>query len=314
MLDAGKVWDSKRAWIARDGSKSDVIDEKADAARHADMKNGWPVRTDHFLVTTNHSLAAGAGLAARLERLYQIWRQLFAGFYYTDKEVRDLFAGSRVARVQSRPFRVFYYRDKNEYVEALRRRQPRIGETLGIYFDTFREAHFFAGNEQNSGTLFHEAVHQLFQESKPSARKIGSTANFWIIEGVATYFETLTEHDDPQAGLYFTIGEAAAGRLPAARERLRNGFYIPLAELTTLNKDEVQRHPEIAKLYSQSSGLAAFLIDAEGGRYREPLVEYLQLIYAGRDNKESLATATGASYEDLDAAYRRYVASTLRVP
>ena len=36
------------------------------------------------------------------------------------------------------------------------------------------------------------------------------------------------------------------------------------------------------KLYSQSSGLAAFLIDGEQGRYREPLVRYLQAVYAGR--------------------------------
>jgi hypothetical protein len=314
MLEAGKIWDPKRAWIARHGLDSDDSDSKSEAARHANIKNGWHVRTDHFLVTTNHSLASGAELAARLERLYQIWRQLFAGFYYTEKEVRDLFAGDRIARAQARPFRVLYYRDKNEYVEALRRRQPRIAETLGIYFDTFREAHFFApaasaSAESAVATLNHEAVHQLFQESKPSAKRIGSTANFWIIEGVATYFETLTEHNDPQTGLYFTIGERAAGRLPAARDRLRDGFYVPLAELTTLNKDDVQRHPDIAKLYSQSSGLAAFLIDAEAGRYREPLVEYLQLIYAGRDDKESLAAATKTSYEKLDAAYRRHMES-----
>ena len=52
-----------------------------------------------------------------------------------------------------------------------------------------------------------------------------------MIEGVATYFETLTEHERSQAGLYFTIGESTAGRLPAARQKLRDGFYIPLAEL-----------------------------------------------------------------------------------
>ena len=83
----------------------------------------------------------------------------------------------------------------------------------------------------------------------------------------------------------------------------------PLAELTKLNKDDVQRHPEIAKLYSQSSGLAAFLIDGDEGRYREPLVLYLKAIYAGRDDAQSLAEATGASYDELDAAYRRYVES-----
>jgi hypothetical protein len=310
MYDAGKKWDAKRGWLAADGAKTSGVSDKAGAARRADIKNGWQVRTDHFQVTTNHSLAAGAELAARLEQLYQIWRQLFAGFYYTEKEVRGLFAGERNARTQSHPFRVFYHRAREEYVNALRRRQPRIAETLGIYFDSNREAHFFAGDEQkNASTLYHEAVHQLFQESKPTAKQIGTFANFWVIEGVATYFESLTEHDDPQAGLYFTIGESTAGRLPAARERMQGGFYIPLADLTRLGKDDVQRHADIAKVYSQSSGLAAFLVGGEQGRYREPLVAYLQAVYAGRDNAESLAKATGASYDELDAQYRRYLES-----
>ena len=310
MYDGGKVWDAKRGWVAKDDAKAPAANDKADAVRHADIKNGWQVRTDHFQVTTNLSLAAGAEFAARLEQLYQVWRQLFAGFYYTEKEVRDLFAGERIARRQTHPFRVFYYRDKDEYVNALRRRQPRIAETLGIYFDNVREAHFFAGGEKNlASTLYHEAVHQLFQESKPTAKQVGTFANFWVVEGVATYFESLTEHDDPQMGLYFTIGESTAGRLPVARERLHAGFYIPLAELMRLGRDDVQRHPEIAKLYGQSTGLVAFLLGGEEGRYQEPLVTYLQAVYAGRDNAQSLATGTGASFEELDKQFRRYMES-----
>lgn len=349
MFDAGKIWDTKRGWIegkeAAGGAAEGKSNPQADAARHADIKNGWQVRTDHFLVTTNHSLAAGAELAARLERLYQIWRQLFAGFYYSEKEVRGLFAGERNARTQIRPFRVYFYRNREEYIEALRRRQPRIAETLGIYFDNTREAHFFAeatdvaagtspaassssssssaadgaigeppvatsgGSRPPVATLYHEAVHQLFQESKPTAKRIGATANFWVVEGVANYFETLTEHVDPRAGLYYTIGDASAGRLPAARERLRDGFYIPLAELVKLNQDEVQRHPEIAKLYSEATGLAAFLLDGENGRYREPLVRYLQSVYAGRDGAATLAEVTETSTAELDAQYRRFMES-----
>ena len=333
MFDAGKVWNAQRGWNSREATKTSTVDDAKDAARHADLKNGWQVRTDHFLVTTNESLAAAATLAARLERLYQIWRQRFAGFYYTEKEVRGLFAGERNARVQARPFRVFYYRNRDEYVDALRRRQPRIAETLGIYFDTTHEAFFFnakplaaAGMAAESATgeplvatniatgaatatLYHEAVHQLFQESKPAAKRIAANANFWVVEGVANYFETLTEHTGGPAGLYYTVGETTAGRLPAARGRLREGYYVPLAELTKLNKDELQRRPDAAKLYSQSTGLAAFLIDGYGGRYREPFVRYLQAVYAGRDNAGTLAELTGTSYAELDAAYRRFLES-----
>ena len=44
-----------------------------------------------------------------------------------------------------------------------------------------------------------------------------TAANFWIVEGIATYFETLREHRDAATGLYYTIGESSAGRLPAAK-------------------------------------------------------------------------------------------------
>jgi hypothetical protein len=300
MVDAGKDWNPKSGWIA----PGDAEQERRPG------KDGWQVRTDHFLVTSNHSQEAAAELAARLERLHQIWRQLFAGFYFSEHEVRELFAGERAARERHRPFRVFYHRDKDDYVAVLQRRQPRIAETLGIYFDADREAHFFAGDEQNLATLNHEAVHQLFQETRPAARHVGETVNFWIIEGIATYFETLREHRDPAAGLYYTIGESSAGRLPAARERLLVGkFYVPLDELTRLGKDDLQRYPELAKLYSQSAGLAALLMDGEEGRYREPLVAYLSAVYAGRDDADSLSTATGTSNAELDAAYRRYLES-----
>jgi hypothetical protein len=332
MADAGKIWHPKFGWIAaadvpRYESGERLIGTRwvsvEDArARRKDLKNGWQVRTDHFLVTTNHSLEAAAELAVRLERLHQVWRQLFAGFYLTENETRRLFAGERGPRKQVRPFRVYYHKDRDQYAAVLRRRQPRIAETLGIYFDDHREAHFFAGDvaagdspaipstgEPPVATLYHEAVHQLFQESKPAAKQIGSVANFWIVEGVAAYFETLTEHADGAAGLYYTIGESTAGRLPAARERLLDGFYMPLAELTRLGKDELQRHPDITKLYSQSAGMAAFLMDGQQGRYREPLVRYLQAVYAGKDNDQSLAEAAGTSYGELDAQYRGYMES-----
>jgi hypothetical protein len=319
MADAGKAWHPKYGWVALADVPRYEAGERLvgtrwlsaddDAARRKAIKNGWQIRTDHFLVTTNDSLQAAADFAARLERLHQVWRQLFAGFYLTEREVRALFAGERQPRRQIRPFRVYYQENRDQYNSALRRRQPRIAETLGIYFDANREAHFFAGPEPNMPTLYHEAVHQLFQESKTAAKRVASQSNFWIVEGVATYFETLTEHVNDDAGLYYTVGQSTAGRLPAARERLLDGFYIPLAELTQLGKSDLQEHPEIAKLYSQAAGLSAFLMDGEQGRYREKLIRYLGAVYAGRDTARSLADIAEVSYQDLDWQYRRYIQS-----
>jgi hypothetical protein len=320
MAEDGRCWHPEYGWLAADsvakyeagerplGARWGTADE--DAARHRDLKKGWQIRTDHFQVTTNHSLEAAAELAARLEVLFQAWRQLFAGFYLGEAEVARLFGGGRDPRKQVRPFRVLYHRDRQHYNSALRRRQPLVSKTLGIYFDTFREAHFFAGEGEDLPTLYHEAVHQLFQESKPKPRKpIAVVRNFWVIEGVAAYFETLTEHRDKHAGLYFTIGEHQVGRIPKARERYAEGFYVPLPALITMGRNEVQRNPEIAKLYGQATALAAYLMDGEAGRYREPLVSYLEAVYTGRDNDDTLAEATKTSDIELDVAFRRYLES-----
>jgi hypothetical protein len=125
MADAGKQWHAKFGWVVpADVARYDAgerplgsrwVSAEEDATRHREMKNGWQVRTDHFLVTTNHSLEAAAELAARLERLHQVWRHLFAGFYMTENEVRRLFAGERQPRKQVRPFRVYYHRDRHQY-------------------------------------------------------------------------------------------------------------------------------------------------------------------------------------------------------
>ena len=40
-------------------------------------------------------------------------------------------------------------------------------------------------------------------------------------------------------------------------------FSCRLDELTRLGKDDLQRYPELAKLYSQSAGFAALLMDGE---------------------------------------------------
>jgi hypothetical protein len=319
-----KVWHAKFGWIGpMDAPRYEAgerftnnrwVTAEQDAKGRQEIADGWSIRTDHFLVRTNHSLEAAAELAGRLERLHQLWRQLFARFYLSDREVRELFAGNRPPRRQRQPMRVYYYRTKSEYVSALAKRQPRIAETLGIYFDVEKEAHFYGSDDQDAtlslATLQHEAVHQMFQESRPAARNIGALANTWIVEGIATYFESLRERRDESGNLYYTIGEADAGRLPAARERvLRDNFYVPLSQLTQFGKDELQRQPELAKLYTQSAGLATFLMDGEAGRFREPLVRYLTEIYAGRDDARTLATVTGVSLEDLDAGYRRFLGS-----
>ncbi len=319
MLETGHVWRREFGWINADhlekyesglrpwGTRWISVEE--DAERHATIDRGWTVRTDHFLITTNVDRAAGAELAVRLETLYQLWRQLFGEFAVTPAELKARLAGAQATGHKRQPFRVVYHRNRDEYNAALVRRQPQIGITLGIYFDAQRESHFFAGEDQDAGTIAHEAVHQFFYESaaKPT-RHLAPTANAWAVEGAACYFESLAECEDASGGRAFTIGAPEAGRLPAARHRrVVDDYYVPLAELSALGLTDLQQRPDIARLYSQSAGLAAFFMDAEGGALRQPFRELLALIYAGRDDADKLAESTGRDYGQLDREYQAFM-------
>ena len=54
-----------------------------EAALRGDMKRGWRVETDHYVVTTNHSLEEGVRLARQLETLYDVWQQVFIPYLPT---------------------------------------------------------------------------------------------------------------------------------------------------------------------------------------------------------------------------------------
>lgn len=316
----GYRWDGRFGWLRREdlpryqaGERRDGrrwTSSESDAAARREIEDGWMVRTDHFVVRTNHTLEAGARLAADLEGLFQVWRQSFAGYWLKDREVRALFAGERAARKRSRPMRVDYHRDQASYVESLRRQQPRIAETLGIYFDNTRTAHFYHDDDpdqagQLRATLYHEATHQLFAENGPGRRGAGRDANFGLIEGVACYFELLA----PIAGkAAYTFGNPSQGRLPSA---VAGGPVLPLAELTALGQTDLQRQPDLPALYAQATGVIAMLRHGES-QDREALVRTLRAVYGGQPDGGELARQAGQSFAELDKAYRRFLANLSR--
>jgi hypothetical protein len=315
QLRAGKVWHARFGWLPQahlaryEAGERFALGRWMTAAEEnnlrADIGRGWRVETEHYVITTNHSLEEGVALAQRLEGLVGIWQQVFPAYLASDADIARRLDGRSTPQTP-RQHEVVYYRSRDEYNQALRAAQPKIDITLGIYFDDARKAYFFAGDEQAQGTVYHEATHQLFQETRRAAPHVGREANFWVVEGIACYMESLAEQDG-----YFTLGGENAGRMPAARHRLLNdGFYVPLDELVQLGMHDLQRDQRIAMLYSQSAGLCDFLMHDGQGRYRDALAQYLAAVYAGRATPATLAESTGASYEALDGQYRAFMSST----
>ena len=315
-LRQGLVWSDKFGWLPKsyvkryeDGQRyrnNKWIAAAEDAAAHRDIESGWDVETEHYSIRTDLSLEAGVELGQKLEQLYLLWSQLFICYYANENDVVALFDGRAKSQNESlrKRHQVVYFRDRTDYVDSLKEAMPNIGISIGVYMDNMRTAYFYADKKNDDRTLYHEATHQLFHESRPVSPKVGKLSNFWIIEGIAMYMESLKVRDG-----YYELGGFEDQRMIAARYRLLNDhFYVPLAELVGYNMEKIQKDPRIATLYSQSAGLTHFLIHYDHARYRDALVAYLTDVYSAHDTEQTLPKLTGANFVDLDKEYKEFMA------
>lgn len=317
----GYVWHDRFGWIKRnqvsqyeEGNRlyeGRWITAEEDAQLHADILNGWVISTEHYNILTNDSIEEAVALGAKLEGLYRVWKQLFICYYATEAQVAGLFEG-RAARLQLPQHNVVYFRNRNEYVTALRPNSPSIEISLGIYIHGRTRVskksamYFFAGEDSDLPTLFHEATHQLFHESRKVSQMVGHGCNFWVIEGVAMYFESLKQENGSHV-----LGGFDSERIEVAKIRLFNPdyhFYEPLAAFCELNITDIQSDQErIAMRYTQAAGLFFFLMHYDNGRYRDAVVAYLNAVYSGHDTPQTLSQLTGKTYEELDQEYVEFM-------
>jgi hypothetical protein len=313
-LRSGQTWHSQFGWIPKSHvaryeqglrpAGSSWISAAEDAKRHNSIETGWLIRTEHYDIQTNHSIQAGVALGVKLEQLYRVWKQLFVRYFATEDQVAELFdPRSRTRKLPPQRFKVVFFRDRDDYNRSLRGTFPNIDITVGVYENSTRRVYFFAGDHHNERTLYHEATHQLFQESRPVAPDVGTRGNFWIIEGIAMYMESLQHKDG-----YATLGGFDDLRMQAAQYRLlHDKFYVPFSPFCAMTVRDIQTDKRIGLLYSQAAGMAHFLIHYGDGRYRDLLVRYLDRVYSGRDSTATIVQLLGVPFSDLDKQYREYM-------
>lgn len=283
---------------------------KETAARQ-DFRRAWEVRTDHFLVKTNHSLEKGVEIATKLEEFYQHFFQIFITFFNSPEQIEKLFAsGSRSSSNQlERLHEVHYFRTRDEYNRKLVNKIPQINITDGLYYTTDRTSYFFHDPKQDkTHTLYHEATHQLLYESIDEERRVAYTKDFWLLEGIACYMESFKIEDGE-----VSLGDPNFNRFMEAGYRfIVNRYYIPLHEFSAIHSEDYKRHPEITKNYSQAAGLVKFFMEYKDGVYRDALIQHLSNIYKGENTRiqyPSLEQLTGVDYRTLDRQYGEFITS-----
>lgn len=280
---------------------------RAKQPRYEHPKFGWPAKTfwqidtPHFQIMTNLSETEGLKLGERLEIVYSAWEQMFFSYWSNELQLAGYFDGGTPSPVRKK-FEVVLFKSRGEYVNYLEKAQPRIGITLGIYqFDEAKVYLFHDESEAAHATWHHEVTHQLFQEYRSASKDVGLNFNFWAIEGVAMYMESLRIFDG-----YVTLGGVDATRLQYARNRLLIGeFFVPIADLVAMGREDIQKSPDIAAIYSQSAGMAQTFLDSSDGKYREGFIAYLVSIYKQDDILHTLPQKLGVSgLEQLDRVYK----------
>ena len=321
QLQAGKVWHAKFGWMKKDQLDRYLQGERfvngkwmsaaEEGVMRSDISNGWEIETEHYQIVTNISLEEGVALGQRLEEFYRVWRHVFLQFVVPPSDLNNLFAGRAGSSRKPVQHKVMYFRSRPEYMRYLQHSVPiDLSISSGFYFGDRSTAYFFAGEGSDPSSLIHEATHQLFSEANPEVHRVSSKNqfwlrkrfNFWIVEGVACYMESLGERE----GRY-SLGGCYNERIQRAMIRLYGDkYYLPLSELVTLNMTNLQGRSDIAVIYGQSAAVVSFLMHGESGKYRDSLVRYLQAVYLGRDTQGSLLQATGAKQAQLDQEFMAY--------
>ena len=269
------------------------------------------IRSGHFEVATTADVDTVIQLVGKMETWRDVWRQVAIEFWSDEKVMQRCFEdGGRIRDSINRRHNVVVFRNKEQYVQHLAPKIPGIEVSSG-YYDFESKTSFFYLGENNESTSRHELVHQLFQESSRSDKNVARSRHIWAIEGIAMYFESLqNRRSSKMADPYITLGGFESHRLQFARLRkLREGFYLPMVELTGMDQKKWMDSGSVEKIYSQSSGLTHMIMNSERGKNRSAFLKWLVSVYEDSD-VDGLQQTLQKSFAEIDQQYDAFIKVT----
>ena len=322
MKKQGKVWHHDFGWIdskhvARYEAGERFYNGKwMTAAKEetirSDFKNAWVIETEHFHVRTNYRQKKGVQLATAVEVFHRYFMREFAAFFKTPQQLDKLFA-SGTASSNGDLYEIYHFRLQQEFVDRLAANCPVAGQINGLYLPEHRRAYFFhnpkISEEESMETLYHEVTHQLLSESTRQTIPVGHERDFWVIEGIACYFESFHVSEDGAV----TVGDIHHPRVMAARDQVVvTQDQVPLDRFTAsgMLRFQTGETPVLQQRYAQATGLTHFFLHYQNGIYRDGFIEYLTQIYSPnprvRAKAQSLEQILKVTNATLDAQYASY--------
>ena len=268
------------------------------------------IDTPHFTIYSHADEQVASAVAEDLERCYWIWTQMFFPLWESsaqvtttlaklgDQDVADFLSKNKSRITIRRKLRVVLFRDSAEYYKTLGGEVPGVERSTGFYNDDMKLTFLFASpsdaDSLNDGaeTRRHELVHQLFREATRSTlgkRKPAEGSEFWIIEGIAGYFESLRVAKDNA-----TVGGWDSERLQFARYRmLSGGDVMPIAELRADGRVAAQKRGDIARWYAHAIAQTHHFMDGGEVGQRIGIYQILGRQYAIKANLSGGQIAPG---------------------
>ncbi|MCA8973476.1 MAG: hypothetical protein KDC98_02085, partial [Planctomycetes bacterium] len=254
-----------------------------------------------------------------------------------------MFADLPRQRSDPRQMLVFIYPDQADYLAASKKLGFDASWTAGFYSDALNELvpksrMFVPENDADFArvlpTMAHELTHQWLRDRCPAfmpdqvASRVGPRS-YWIVEGFASFIEQF-DFDLARRTARLGKGHLFYADLVASAEpsqliswaRLatlgRAGFAQGVASNRSLKVPSSMRLGASFQVrwrdafYAQSAMLARYLYDAEDGKHRRALLDYVVAFYAGEVEKLDFEKAFGASPATIGAAVTDYARELLK--
>ena len=239
---------------------------------------GW--RTEHYSIYSQMADETTIDLAWRMESLYDYYAQRFADVHFPINF----------------PKLVFLFRTREDYVAAGgHETMPGLfmsghGDNVGARLMLIAyDANFGALTMLSCPLMYHEAFHQFNAIDISQAGNINRAWPTWLDEAYATNFNNLTFTGDGWVDDHAMFAYAAS-----AMDSV--GSFMPLRELVTIDGarwHELTNEGRIWAVYMEGWMLVHFLNNAENGRYRQLLADYVRQVSNGLDSAQSLRRIVG---------------------
>jgi hypothetical protein len=292
--------------------------EEADRLR-ADWRPPWKIRTEHFEIQTNVPLAEAIQFSRRLEPFFRVFFALTADVVGEKMPLAHRLRSPKLTgEAVYKPHQILYFADRDEYLRRVRTvTSDDVSNSLGYYDPPSpgkgnrATAYFFRdvdGQLPVSATLYHEVSHQLLFETAGRNAYMQNAGNYWVFEGLGTYFETV----EPQKDGSIEVGGLVGARVDEGVRSRKAGQLLALAEFLQQDQPAFNREERIYVNYQQAMALAVFLMQADQCAYREPFLDYVRDAYRGRIKRSSgrsLEDRVGIPVDQLERRFKAFYAN-----